>query len=340
MQNKNLLVIGCGNIFTSFHYPILKTEPYQITAIVEPNKRNFENFVQKEGVSGITYYATLEEVNFENIDLALISSPSALHAATLEFLMAKSIHIFCEKPIFTQDPENVSLLIKHIQDYSKVIQVGYYRRFSNASNYIKNLIQTGVFGAVNYVNMKGGWPAKNDLPVSITDKKLSGGGITMDYGSHFIDHCFFWFNDVDLVDYADDSEGGIEINAAINLKSHSGIPIKIDLSWTNFMGNFIQVQFEKAIVFLGFNNPNSIEILDINFQSQNINLSKDIKRKTIETTTSPFLESPAKSEWIEFRKQMEGEKENISNLNQALKVSAIINGCYKTRKKLTLNWGY
>lgn len=339
MQNKKILVIGCGNIFISFHYPVIKQTGGEIVTIVEPNKRNFDQFISKEGLENVTYQTDLSEVNFENIEIALISNPSAFHAGTLKFLMEKKLHVFCEKPILTEINNQNEKLIKNIAEYSKIIQVGYYRRFSNASNYIRNLIKTEVFGKVNYVNMKGGWPAKNDLPISITDKKLSGGGITMDYGSHFIDHCFFWFDEVDLIEYADDSMGGIEINATINLKEKNGTPIQIDLSWTNFMGNFIQVHFEKAIVIMAFNNPNQLEIIELNFQSQNINLAKDIQRKTVETASYKFRELPAVSQWKEFLDRLNGQSPLISNVDQAIQVSHVINECYKNRKPLSLAWG-
>jgi predicted dehydrogenase len=340
MQNKKILVIGCGNIFTSFHYPVIKQTGGEIITIVEPNKRNYDLFIAKEGLENVNYHTTLLEVDFKNIDIALISNPSAFHAETLAYLMDKNIHIFCEKPILTDINSAGEELISKISTYSKIIQVGYYRRFSNASNYIRNLIKTEFFGKVNFVNMKGGWPAKNDLPISITDKKLSGGGITMDYGSHFIDHCFFWFDEVVLIEYADDSMGGIEINANINLKAKNGTPIQIDLSWTNFMGNFIQVHFEKAIVLMAFNNPNQLEIIELNFQTQNMNLTKDIHRRTVETTTYMFKELPAVSQWIEFLNRLDGKNPLISNAHQAIEVSNIINACYKNRKPLSLAWGY
>lgn len=334
-----ILVIGCGNIFSSFHYPVIKQTGGEIVTIVEPSKRNFELFISKEELKNVQHQATLSDVNFENIDIALISNPSAFHEETLKFLMNKNINIFCEKPILTDINSSNEELISKISTYSKIIQVGYYRRFSNASNYIRSLIKTEVFGKVNYVNMKGGWPAKNDLPISITDKKLSGGGITMDYGSHFIDHCFFWFDDVDLIEYADDSLGGIEINASLSMKSKSGAPINLDLSWTNFMGNFIQVHFEKAIVVMAFNNPNQLEIIELNFQSQNINLNRDIHRRTVETSSYIFKEIPAVSQWQEFLNSLDNKKPLISNVEQAIQVSNLINACYKNRKKLNLSWG-
>ena len=134
MQNKKILVIGCGNIFTSFHYPVIKQTGGEIVTIVEPNKRNFDLFISKEGLENVTYQADLSEVNFENIEIALISNPSAFHAGTLKFLMEKNIHVFCEKPILTEINNQNEKLIKNIAEYSKIIQVGYYRRFSNASN--------------------------------------------------------------------------------------------------------------------------------------------------------------------------------------------------------------
>ena len=339
MQNKKILVIGCGNIFTSFHFPVIKLLGGEIKAIVEPNKRNYDLFVSGEGLANVQHHVVLSEVNFENIDIALISNPSAFHSETLKFLMEKNIHIFCEKPIITDINSANGDLIRQIGFYNKIIQVGYYRRFSNSSNYIRNLIKSEVFGKVNFVNMKGGWPAKNDLPISITDKKLSGGGITMDYGSHFIDQCFFWFDEVGLIEYADDSLGGIEINASVNLKAKNGTPIQIDLSWTNFMGNFIQVHFEKAIVVMAFNNPHQLEIIELNFQTQNINLTKDIHRRTIETTSYMFDELPAVSQWNEFLNRVDGQRLMISNVQQAIEVSNIINACYKNRKPLSLTWG-
>ena len=123
------------------------------------------------------------------------------------------------------------------------------------------------------------------------------------------------------------------------MKAKNGTPIMLDLSWTNFMGNFIQVHFEKAIVVMAFNNPNQLEIIEVNFQSQNINLTKDIQRRTMETTNYMFNDLPAVSQWKEFLNSLDGKNPFISNVKQAIAVSKMINACYKSRKPLSLAWG-
>ena len=337
---KKIIVIGCGNIFTSFHYPILKKLNHTIVGIVEPNLVNFQNFISNENLSNINHYESIDLVDFKGVDVALICSPSAFHGEMMKFLMAEDVAIFCEKPILTNYKTIGEELLLKASNYSNTIQTGYYRRFSNASIYIKSLIEKETFGKVNYVNMKGGWPAKNDLPFSITNKKMSGGGITMDYGAHFIDHCLYWFKEVELESYADDSKGGIEVNSQIIFKHQDNFSIQIDLSWTNFMGNFIQLNFEKAIIFIAFNNPNAVEIVELNYQTQNMLVDRNISKKTTDTKKMFVQKTSAESQWIEFFDRMNGGYENYSSLKDAFEVSNLISKCYENRTELSLDWGY
>ncbi|MBU2018623.1 MAG: Gfo/Idh/MocA family oxidoreductase [Bacteroidetes bacterium] len=329
-------VIGCGNIFTTFHYPVLKKMNHEFKNIIDPNIDNVKNFIKQENLKGTKLSKSLGEIEIEKNDIFLISNPSALHLETLKTLMSNEVHIFCEKPIFTNDSEINDSFKTSVLKYNKVIQVGYYRRFSNSIQFLKHAIELKQYGHVNFVKMNGGWPAGTSLPKSIITKSLSGGGITMDYGSHFIDLCMLLFKDLKVLSYRDDSEGGIEVNSSIKLITQEDINIKIDLSWTSFMGNYVQVFFDRATVTLGFNNPNSIHILKLNGQVQNIDFKKNINSRieNFETTSSP-----CSSQWQEFFNQVNGKDEKISSRQNAIKVSEIINDCYGIRTQLNNNFG-
>lgn len=338
-MSRKLLVVGAGNIFQNNHYPVLKQLNVEIAGIVEPSAIAVDQ-LKKLVPGNVKFYNALNEVDLEGITHALIATPAGLHYQAAKDLANTKIHVLCEKPI-TVNAQQANELKELYKD--KILQVGFQRRFSATGNKIKDIIVNKTYGNLTQINIWAGWVAKGNLPQTILNKQLSGGGISLDYGIHFIDLLLYWSKGLELLDYYDDSKGGIEVNSLTLAKLKTGAAfdagVKIYQSWTNIMGNTIQLYFDDALIICGANVPNSIEVVAIDNQITDIRFT--IKKDLIDLTEESAID-PLFLQWKEFFARTENAIKEIdtkSSLNDAVKAIEFVENCYKNKKQLDLNWG-
>lgn len=335
-----IALIGSGNISINFHIPTLDKLNYEIVAIsdvsdhaLEQAKQYFQNKDQR-----IKFYKSDDEFNDEDYNTVLICTPTVFHYSLSKKYLNKSKNVFCEKPMSITSKEGNELLLL-AKNKDLVYQIGYYRRFHNSSTFIQNAIQTKQFGYLKNITINAGWDSKNSLPNSLLDKNLSGGGILIDYGVHLIDRLFSWFQELDLQEYFDDSQGGIESNCILKLKGTdiegNETPIKLISSWTNQLGNDIVVDFENHKFILSINSGNDIRHIIFNKHSGSLDTSA--------ITEDMFFEeesSDCEKQWIEFNNRMTNNIEKTSSLEQAIRTQSIVEACYQNKKTLKFSWGY
>lgn len=331
----NLLVLGAGNIFQAIHLPAIAQLGITITAVVEPSEKVREQV--KPQLPSAQFYNSLAEVDLTNITHALVATPAGLHYGLIKQLHEKNIHILCEKPVAVSATQANEIAGLYTGLNSPVLQIGFQRRYNPANQYIASLIKNKTYGNLNYISVWGGWIAKNTLPQTILNKNISGGGILLDYGVHFIDLLLYWCNNVELLNYYDDSEGGVEVNAVAAFKLGAGQLVepvaKLYLSWTSPMSNTIQLVFDDAMVVSGINIPNSLEIVLINNQFTDIRRVMERETITLDYSNATVLQ------WKEFIASTQGNAVAIANLQQAVTTVNVVEKCYSNRKKLKMDWG-
>lgn len=338
-MNRKLLIVGAGNIFQNNHYPVLRQLSVEIAAIVEPSAFVVEQ-LKKLLPGEVKFYTTLAEVDYANITHALVATPAGLHYQAVKELASKNIHVLCEKPITINAAQGYELqgLYK-----DKVLQIGFQRRFAAHFKKIKQLIDDKAYGNLTQVTIWAGWVAKGSLPQSILNKELSGGGISLDYGIHFIDTLLYWSKGIELVEYFDDSVGGIEVNSLTLAKLKMGgildANVKIYQSWTNVMSNAIQLYFDDAIVVCGANTPSSLQVTKLS--NQNIDIRSAFKPGVIDLAEEASYDA-LQLQWEEFFARTENKLSEgmiISSLDDAVKAVEFVENCYNNKKQLELNWG-
>jgi predicted dehydrogenase len=338
-MSRSLLVIGAGNIFQNNHYPVLKELNAEVVAVVEPSA-----FVVNQLITllpaGVKYYNTLTDVDFTGITHALIATPAGLHYDAAKFLADKNVHVLCEKPITINTAQ-----AKELQQLytGKVLQIGFQRRFMATSIKIKEFIENKTYGNLSHINIWAGWVAKGNLPQSILNKQLSGGGISLDYGIHFVDLMLYWSNGLELEQYLDDSQGGIEVNSVTFAKLKFGgvvnAGLKMYQSWTNQMANSIQLYFDDALIAIGVNTPTSIQVVKINNQLTDIRFA--FKTEVIDLTEEAGTDALT-LQWQEFFARSErklDEAKAVSSLADAVAAVEFVENCYNNKQQLDLNWG-
>lgn len=184
-------IIGLGKIAQTGHIPAYLSKRVKskinIIAGVDISKSNSEVF-NKLIPTTKTFSSTGEMFKNLQVDFIDICVPPHLHSEYIKSALKNNVAIICEKP-FTKNVNEAKQLKKKIIDSKTIFfpchQYKYspiWRNFKNFTEKSKN----GIFLQFNIFRTTAdkGFDDKN--PGWRTDKKLSGGGILSDTGTHYL----------------------------------------------------------------------------------------------------------------------------------------------------------
>ncbi len=168
------------------------------------------------------------------IDAWLIATPTATHPGLVREALASGLHVLCEKPL-SLDIEDSRSLGAEAAETGKVLQVGFWRRFSPPWATAKRLLDSGAIGRPLMVRLSQ-WDA-NPPPASFCDPAKSG-GLAIDCGVHEFDLAE-WFTgrtvekvtsfELPLVDQSLAEVGDVDNLVAV-LEMGDGVVATVDLS--------------------------------------------------------------------------------------------------------------
>ncbi|MCT4643119.1 MAG: Gfo/Idh/MocA family oxidoreductase [Bacteriovoracaceae bacterium] len=132
MNKVNVALIGYGHLGKWHAQKADGLEASNLVAIVEPFEKN--QLLAKENHPNAKVVASVEEI-IDEIDAAIIVTPTSFHFDVTKYLLEKKKHIFCEKPLCSSSDEAVKL--SELKDSSLKFQVGHSERCHEAWDKIK-----------------------------------------------------------------------------------------------------------------------------------------------------------------------------------------------------------
>jgi len=187
MKKVSVAVIGCGTIARSAHLPSYFKNPLaDIKYVVDIKPEAAREMADKYGVPNVLtdYRELLEDKELEAVS---ICTPNYTHAPIAIDLLNAGKNVLCEKPAAV-NYELVKQMKEAADKNGKILNIGVVNRFNKAVNYIKDIIEAGELGKIYHIYCSfrahrsipgmGGW---------FTTKAMSGGGVLIDWGVHFLD---------------------------------------------------------------------------------------------------------------------------------------------------------
>lgn len=226
MDKVRVAMVGCGGFQRYRAGNLAKVKEAEIVALVDPSERDMglfrEQHPQTANVPGFAdHRQMLEEVK---PDAIMIATPHTQHVGQILDGLSAGVHVCCEKPLITS-VEDAHRVIKARDESGKVGMVSYQRHFQPEFRYIREKIQNGEAGAVQYVaafqaqswlrGTKGTWRQQ---------ASLSGGGQLNDSGSHLID-IILWSTGLSadsISAYGDNFGTEVDINTALAMRFKNG----------------------------------------------------------------------------------------------------------------------
>lgn len=223
-------ILSCEHMHAAGYVAALKRlQDVEVLGIAEEDQIRGVEFAQRYG---IRYYKDYHDLLKEDIDVVIVCSANAKHAAmTVDAAEAKK-HVIVEKPIATSI-EDARLMIDKCKENGVKLMVAFPVRYVPAVVRAKEIIDSGRIGDIvaingtNHGSMPGGW---------FIDKKLSGGGAVMDHTVHVVD-LMHWMLKSDIKEvYAKIGtllhDIPVEDCGLLSMEFENGVYATLDTSWS------------------------------------------------------------------------------------------------------------
>lgn len=133
MKKINVAVIGFGHLGKWHTQKANDNEKANLIAIVEPFEKN--RLAAKESYPDTKVVNSIEEV-INEIDSAVVVTPTSTHYELTKYLLQNGKHVFCEKPLCSTSREAEDL--KNYLEKGQILQVGHSERCHKAWDYLKD----------------------------------------------------------------------------------------------------------------------------------------------------------------------------------------------------------
>ena len=251
MAFPRLAVIGCGAVASERHLPALADLGWRPRVLVDPCVERASALAQRYKVGRVIRHVS--DLAQEGVEAALVATNAASHARVALPLLNRGVHVFVEKPLATSIGDARAMVNAAANAPAAVLAVGHMRRFLFVNRWVKMLIERGALGAVESFDVREGEcfhrrrvsdnprasVGTGQFSPAFWDSKMSGGGVLLDTGSHTLDTLTWWLGRGagKVVGYRDDSLGGVESDAILELKFPGGAVGSVELSRTRTLRN-------------------------------------------------------------------------------------------------------
>lgn len=221
-------IVGAGSIGKSHSDCILNNPDCFLTAVCDTVFEKAEEIASVHGAKCFTNYKEMPG-NVE-LDAVIINLPHFLHCEATIFFLEKGIHVLVEKPM-AMNVEECDRMIEAARRSKAKLAVGHVQRYYSSYDEIKKLIKNNTYGKLCMISETRNVNYLPNRPKWFLERKLSGGGIVMNYGAHTLEKIMYVTEDTvkEVHAYLGNplSDDNVEINAQLLLKLKNGVSANI-----------------------------------------------------------------------------------------------------------------
>nr|QRV62338.1 oxidoreductase [Verrucosispora sp.] len=177
-------MIGLGWAGSAIWLPRLRRHPaFDLVAAVDPAPR--PEAAAAAASAGVPVLATVEELNRERVDFAVVAVPNHLHSEVATRLLRRDVSVFVEKPVCLSAAE-ADRLTEAESNGQGVLVAGSAARCRADVRRLYEL--AGTVGPIRHIDLA--WVRARGVPDGggwFTQRRLAGGGALMDLGWHLLD---------------------------------------------------------------------------------------------------------------------------------------------------------
>lgn len=160
MNEIKIVLVGIGGYGNTYVNALLherKRTDYKITGVVDPYAEKAPGYAALKA-NGVPFFASLADFYAENkADLAVISTPIALHEAQAVFAIAHKSHVLLEKPM-AGSLSSARNIDRAAREAGVKLAVGFQWCYDPAMLSLKHDVDAGLFGAPKRLRALVIWP--------------------------------------------------------------------------------------------------------------------------------------------------------------------------------------
>jgi len=243
-----IALVGCGAVAELFYLPALvrNSSIAHRLILVDIDSERAEAMASRFGVD--SYVQDYRDV-LSDVDGAIVALPHHLHYEVAMNFLRAGVHVLCEKPL-AETAEQAKSMVQEAERQRVSLCVNNTRRLFPSFKKVKDLLRKGTIGEpISFHLEEGGefnWPTVSGFYFGAKGAKH---GVLMDRGPHVIDLLCWWFESRPVITSCmDDSFGGCEAVATLDLKVNDSCSGTIKLSWLSRLENKYTIRGETGIL--------------------------------------------------------------------------------------------
>ena len=249
-------LIGAGAVVRTLHAPILKQlDDVAMAWVYDANRDAARAVAAAFGIPG----AHDDLGRCEDVDAVLIAIPVGAREEAWRVAAERKWHVLCEKPA-ARTVHQFDDVLARMQQAGRVVAFGLMRRFYHGVISLRDLVAARAFGdPIEIWAGEGGAQPRTGRGSDWyqLDRRLSGGGVLIETGSHLIDQILFvaGATKVSLEDYAqrtwqDEPEFDARVSGRLRSRGGADTPFSCVVTRSADVCNGLFVRFPQIVLAL------------------------------------------------------------------------------------------
>lgn len=249
-------MIGCGRMGRHHSEKLIADGRGVVTALFDAMPA-MANGLQQELWPSATVFTTMEQLlSSDQVDVAVICTPTAEHYAQTVACLDRGWHVMCEKPLASNRQQILSLIDKSVkcQERRHAFSLGYQRRHTSIFRTIRREVLSGRWGRVRAIlsNNVENWQST----IGGTwrdDPHQNPGGFVTDAGSHKIDALFYVTGLKPVQAYAQSQKWGSQVEIVTSVSTLLSDDVLATLNFVGhaqYLGEDLHIHCEHADLML------------------------------------------------------------------------------------------
>jgi len=320
-----IALVGCGAIAQSHARAISATRNARLSALFDVDSVRAEA-LRATYCPDARLAGSYREVA-ELADAAIVAVPNVYHAEATKSLLKEGMHVLCEKPLAISSSA-AREMISTAQEAGRVLACGLVRRFFGSTALATEALRQRVVGRpLRFEARESVW----NWPMSRAafDRRASGGGTLIDLAPHVFDLLEVWLGPLEVVEYLDDSRGGVESVALIKTRSRSeggNVSGEIFLSRAYKAVNRTRIVCERGYIDVDPHKTDSITVV------------YKIGANEFVTTARADDRAPFAGQLSNFIAAIKVGEDRLATASSAVRAIDSIESCYRMRRPLPEPW--
>lgn len=254
MANEPLRLglVGAGAISQAYIKALESSTFARWTAMADIRPEAAKAAAEAMGCAAFTSHV---DVANAGVDGVIICTPPSTHTEIALHFIERGIPVLCEKPL-SIDVDGARAIVQAAEAKGVVMAMASKFRYVDDVIRAKSLIASGVLGEI--LLFENAFTAKVDMSKRWnTDPKASGGGVLIDNGTHSVDIARYLLGpiaEVLAVEGRRSQSSAVEDTANLYLRTESGIPASVDLSWSinKELDTFLRIYGSNGTILVGW----------------------------------------------------------------------------------------